>query len=322
MLDRPTASDGAEGRSSGLVHRTFVAGTLVLAALATTWPYLSSLGYGPMTTDDALWIVNGSIDRPGWLEWDLRSAHLAGYRPVAALSFTLDSWISGLHPWSYRATHLVLHLAVALLIPLLYRRLAPDLPRWGAGVACALYLLHPLVEFSVPYLARRSYLLGTLFSLAAMCVLLGGGKHLASWTRRLCSGALLALALLSNETAFVSAGVMPFMRRDRADRRRGRVASAVRELAVPAGVAGAALALRFALLGGLGGYVDPSEVRGGRLTAVLTLPAGLAYYAGDQRSMANSTVPIALDRAVEAPPGRAVYVHVGGDASWDLTRIR
>ena len=62
---------------------------LALAAALAVWPYLSTLGHGPMALDSVFWLVRGSPDTDGWWRWALGSTHFIGYRPVNALSFTL-----------------------------------------------------------------------------------------------------------------------------------------------------------------------------------------------------------------------------------------
>ena len=105
--------------------------TLLAVLVVGSWPYWVNLQYGPMGSDSADWVVRGATDRPGWAEWVFRSSHLAGYRPVAAISYSLNYLISGFEPASYRLLDIVLHVSVAFLIFALYRRIARGLPTWG-----------------------------------------------------------------------------------------------------------------------------------------------------------------------------------------------
>ena len=199
--------------TSGTARQWFY-GLSLLAVLAVgTWPYWVNLQYGPMGSDSAEWVVRGSTDRPNWSEWVFRSPHLAGYRPVAAISYSLNYLISGLEPASYRLLDIVLHVSVAFSIFALYRRLARGLPLWGGWLASALFLAHPLAEQVVPIMARRSYLLATLFSVSALIVIWDGLARSAPGNRTdfgppVIGALLLAGGLLSNETAFVTVAVI------------------------------------------------------------------------------------------------------------------
>ena len=83
---------------------------LVLALALGLWPHLESVGFAPMTLDSVLWISRGALYQPDWAEWVFRTHHFnVGYRPVSALSYSLDYAIGGLNPVIYRLTDLALH---------------------------------------------------------------------------------------------------------------------------------------------------------------------------------------------------------------------
>ena len=122
-----------------------------------------------MAYDDAVWISRGLWSRPDWAEWVWKTRHLGvGYRPVAALSYTMDAAVAGLTMPVYRCTDLALHVAAGILVFVLFRRLARDAAGWTSLLAAAVFLLHPATEEVVPFLARRSYGLGTVFALGAL----------------------------------------------------------------------------------------------------------------------------------------------------------
>ena len=243
---------------------------LILLALlaAGTWPYWGQLPYGPMNGDSAYWVVRGATDRPDWFEWTFLSRHLAGYRPVAAVSYSLNYLTSGFAPLSYRLLDVVLHLGVACLIFAFYRRLARGMPAWGGWVASGLFLAHPLAEQIVPILARRSYSLATLFGLSALIVSWDGLAQREPRNRPALLGALLlAAGLLGNETAFVMGAVaaaLPFfVRGPRLDR------VTVTYAGFPLLACALALALRWWVVGGLGGYAAGAVFRGMDRTAAV-----------------------------------------------------
>jgi len=246
---------------------SYALGALVVLAVGC-WPYWVNLQYGPMGGDSVEWVVRGATDRPDWSEWTFRSQHLAGYRPVAALSYSLNYLISGFAPVSYRLLDIALHVAVALLIPALYRRIARGLPAWGGWLAGALFHAHPLAEQVVPILARRSYSLATLLSICALIVAWDGLARSAPRIRTsILAALLLAGALLSNETAFVTAAVilaLPFLVRDlRLDR------VVVAHVGFPLLACALVAVVRWWIVGGLGGYAEGSVFRGMNRTAAV-----------------------------------------------------
>jgi len=124
-----------------------------------------------------------ALYRGDWYRWVFAESHFGvGYRPVAALSYTLNYLIGGLNPAVYRATDLGLHLLAGLLVYSVFRRWVHDSPWWGAMVAAGVFLAHPAVENVVPFIARRSYTLATVLVLAGLRVVCptspGGGRRL------------------------------------------------------------------------------------------------------------------------------------------------
>src|SRR5262249_46865979 len=90
-------------------------------------------------------------------------------RPLLMTSFALDYAVSGLAPWSWHLTNLVLHWLAAVLV----FRIVRDhlwLGEAAARVACLAALvtaLHPLCSSAVNYVSARSAILTTVFYLAA-----------------------------------------------------------------------------------------------------------------------------------------------------------
>jgi len=251
-------------------------------------PYLANLDVPPMTTDGVLWVVRSAppqpespdgptgsnrSDSPGWSgwttwndwsDWAFRAQHFGvGHRPVTAISYTLDHLVGGLAPFAYRATDLGLFALAGLLVYALFRALARGLPRWAGLVAVGAFMLHPSAEYVVPILARRSYLLGVVFSLAALVVFAVslsarrgtrafGGAQLGG--AQLGTGALLCLAILSNEVSVVTLGLLPLIAVREADCAPNRWRSALRACAVPGALALLAILYRVWVVGGVGGY--------------------------------------------------------------------
>ena len=232
---------------------------VVLAVLLLAWlPYGSLLGHLPWGPDAAKWLDRGSLDHPTWFDWVFRQQHFIGYRPVAALSFLLNWLVTGYAPWGYRATDLALHAASAFALFDLYRQLTGDRGAWGL-VPVVLLCGHPATEEVVPFVARRSYLLASVFGLSglglAMRAARAQGSALVAWG--VASGTSLTLAVLSNEGAYVLLPLLPRLLLHALDG--GPLRDALRRapaVLVPAAL-GAVFALwrRFEVLGSLsGGY--------------------------------------------------------------------
>ena len=100
---------------------------LVALAAIATWPFLPSIRDGPMTADAATWMARSAVFQPEWLRWDLATPHFIGYRPLVALSYSLNSALGGLDPLGYRVFDIGLHVVAALLLYAAYRGLAPRL---------------------------------------------------------------------------------------------------------------------------------------------------------------------------------------------------
>lgn len=145
-------------------------GTLLLAA-AACWPALR----GEFQYDDMPAIVLNARAKELSRALDGFGARYASARPLTDVSYALDHAWSGIDPHGYHLTSLALHLAVALLVFALARRL---LRRAGIedGAAplltAALFALHPLQSQAVLYLAQRSEVLASLLYLSALLALL------------------------------------------------------------------------------------------------------------------------------------------------------
>lgn len=129
---------------------------------------------------------------------------LNGRRPAVLASYFLDRELYGLRPAGWRATNLALHLANALMLAALVRRLSG---RGGlAGMAALLFALHPVLVEAVHTPGFRADVLCLFWSLAAFHAWFwaadadGGGRAGAA-LRGAAMLAALALALFSKETA-------------------------------------------------------------------------------------------------------------------------
>lgn len=258
------------------------AAVLALLVACGSWPWLGELRLWPMAPDSATWIARADPAAPGWFEWTFLTSHFdVGWRPLTALAFTANRLVLGLEPLGYRLTDLALHALTAVLVAALARRLAPQAPAWTGWLAAAVLLAHPVSDEVVPFLARRSYPLGSALSLAAALVFLpppaeATGRTAPSQARALAAGLLVALAVAANEASILSAAALPLLALVRGtgeerEPRSARLAALVRATAWLALPVAALVAARWAVVGGLGGYELAGDEggRAGRAPEVL-----------------------------------------------------
>jgi hypothetical protein len=85
------------------------------------------------------------------------------YRPLSALSYSLDYAIWDLNPLGYHLTNLLLHIASSIALFLLMRRINGPRNEFATLIGIVLFLLHPILLQSVPVIANRQDVLVTFF---------------------------------------------------------------------------------------------------------------------------------------------------------------
>lgn len=208
MPERPVAGPAALWRErlsfpERKVHLLFVA--LLAASL-----YAQILPYG-LVWDDPLLLrfVQNEYAREGirgllQAEFTINPSQPMGYyRPVVLFSLWADSLLSGVFPWIFHFSNIVLHIACSLLAYILFSLLTPG-PRgafWGALVFAA----HPVHVESVAFVSGRTDLWACFFVL--LSTLFWARSAQSPFSRR---GIFFALSLvaffmacLSKETAFM-----------------------------------------------------------------------------------------------------------------------
>jgi hypothetical protein len=179
----------------------------------------------------------------------------AFYRPVLGLSVALDHAVWGLDPAGYQLTGAILFGGGGLVMFLLARRLLGGGALLGPLLAMSAFLLHPASVEVLPVLARRPELLCWLFMGLALW-LEARPASLAAGKVRVLPALAGLLAMASKETALVLPGlaflvVLLFSDRPALASRARQAGTA----AVPHAIALAFfVAVRFAVLGGIGGH--------------------------------------------------------------------
>lgn len=199
---------------------------LALMLVVITWlAYANTLGSG-FVGDDYLVIVNNWMIR----SWDALSGFLsphyittdadlvyegtrnigsgeASYRPVVTLSYFLDRRWSGLDPFGYHLTGVLIHSANALLLYFLFIRFGCGALR--AFAASAFFALHPVNAEAVNVISYREDLLAFFFAVAAYLLYRREtASERSSAANLLAIPLLYLLALLSKESAIVLPGLI------------------------------------------------------------------------------------------------------------------
>ena len=136
-----------------------------LLFIAVVLIYLSSLRNGFIWDDDQYVINNTTLRTPaGLVDIWMNPAATPQYYPLVHSGFWLEYHLWGLNPIGYHLDNILLHAISCVLLYGMLRRL--HLP--GAGLAAALFAVHPVMVESVAWVTERKNVLSAVFTLAAM----------------------------------------------------------------------------------------------------------------------------------------------------------
>jgi hypothetical protein len=185
------------------------------------------------------------------------------YRPLFGLSIAIDHALWGLDARGYQITSVLLYGAGGWVVFLLARRLLGPDAVFGPLVATVAYLAHPSHIEVVPVPARRPDLLCWLFAGLALWLQRSGTRR-SAW---LAAGAGF-LAMMSKETGLLVPllALLAALVLDPAGRRVERLRNGFRSTAPLWFALALAVAIRFAVLGGIGGHGE--TVRGASLDRI------------------------------------------------------
>jgi hypothetical protein len=182
---------------------------LLLCLLAITLAcYLPGLTGHFMLDDDSNIGNNPYLKIDNLSPSSIRQAAFSGgagplKRPISMASFAVNHYFSGLDPYYFKLTNLVIHLVNGVLVflqaklllglHLRIRRAADDnMAAWVALAVAALWLLHPFNLTGVLYVVQRMTSLSALFTLAGLILYLHGRKSLLAGGNRSGFAAILA----------------------------------------------------------------------------------------------------------------------------------
>jgi len=180
---------------------------------ANRWPFLAAAAaavivvfwaYGPAMHGEFLFDDAGLMYASPGATATL-TVWLRGLRPLLQFSYWFNYQLSAQDPFTYHVINILIHCLTTGLIFLIVRRLLewsgiePGQRTMLAGLAAAVFLLHPVQTEAVAYIAGRSESLSTMFAMAAFAVFLYRRANAASWTVVLGILVLFGCALLSKE---------------------------------------------------------------------------------------------------------------------------
>jgi tetratricopeptide (TPR) repeat protein len=192
--------DAASTRISWLVGLAIAALTLAVYAQVTRFDFVRFDDARYVTEND---MVREGLSGPGFV-WALTTFHKSNWHPLSWLSHMADVELYGLEPAGHHATNVLLHLANALILLGLLRRLTGRL--WSSAWVAAMFAVHPLHVESVAWVAERKDVLSTCFGLLAIQAWLGFAR--SGSLRAYAISALLFAASLASKPMLVT---LPFL---------------------------------------------------------------------------------------------------------------
>lgn len=147
----------------------------IIIIVATLLAYVPAMR-GEFIWDDDYYVTNNALLKSWeglqriWFEVipDPSVYSLPQYYPLTHTTFWIEYRLWGLNPAGYHTVNVILHIANALLVWLLLRKLSVP----GAWLAGALFALHPINVESVAWIAERKNVLSLLFYLSSLYVYL------------------------------------------------------------------------------------------------------------------------------------------------------
>ncbi|MEK7990064.1 MAG: hypothetical protein VSS52_003595 [Thiotrichaceae bacterium] len=156
---------------------TFLASLIGLISILLYW---QGLYYDYVQWDEGIYIVKNphiqsfSLEN---LQWMFTATHAAVWAPMLWLSYAVDYQISGLNPFAYHLSNIVLHAANSiwiLFLTLLILKIKPigsfsiKHQYLAAGIAALLFVIHPQHVEPVMWIASRKDVLSLFFVLATI----------------------------------------------------------------------------------------------------------------------------------------------------------
>ncbi len=164
------AAESGVGDASGWAWLRRPGVLCLLLALATLAVFLPVAWHGFVNYDDADYVTENAQVQGGlkWasIVWAFTTGHASNWHPLTWISHMADCQLFGLQAGGHHLVSVGLHIANALLLFGLLRRMTGAL--WRSALVAALFALHPLHVESVAWASERKDVLSTLFFLLTL----------------------------------------------------------------------------------------------------------------------------------------------------------
>ena len=142
----------------------------VIFAVIIFFTYSSVLNHEFINYDDPDYVTNNPMVQAGLtpesIVWAFTSLNFSNWHPVTWLSHMLDYQLYGNDPAGHHLTSLILHIANALLLFLVFFRMTGE--AWKSGCVATLFAFHPLNVESVTWISERKNVLSLFFFLLTL----------------------------------------------------------------------------------------------------------------------------------------------------------
>ena len=183
----------------GAGNRRAVFGVCVFLVAAVWVVFGQTLHHEFVNYDDRLYIaenpvVLGGLSAKG-IVWAFNHNVNVNWTPLTVISHMLDCQFYGTQAGWHHLTSVLLHMASAIVLFLVLRKMTGTL--WRSAFVAAVFAVHPLHVESVAWIAERRDVLSGLFFMLTLGAYAGYVRHPQSLGRYLMVALMLALALMS-----------------------------------------------------------------------------------------------------------------------------
>ena len=160
-----SSTPGTADRPSRWSERWLVVGVCLFLAVITFVVFGQTLRHEFVNYDDGRYVADnpavlGGLSLKG-IVWAFTHDVNVNWTPLTVLSHMLDCQLYGTHAGGHHLTNALLHLASAIVLFLVMRRMTGAL--WRSAFVAALFAIHPLHVESVAWIAERRDVLSGLF---------------------------------------------------------------------------------------------------------------------------------------------------------------
>lgn len=160
-MSPPSLAKSSRAPHAFLRERSNLA-AIILIVFVTLVVYTQTLGHGFIIGyDDGDYVTKNQHVQAGLtlasIEWAFSSFDSSNWHPLTWISHMLDCRLFGLNAGGHHATNVILHVASALLLYAVLRRMTKSV--WRSAFVAILFAVHPLHVESVAWISERKDLL-------------------------------------------------------------------------------------------------------------------------------------------------------------------